>query len=1182
MALATKDPDNDEKLNPGAWDESTGSRLSAAEQGALADIENNYDTNADSSAENANIDKARDSEARGNKQSVVDKGSENSPKKSRSNEIRDSIGNKKDKLSLSFMKKKGPLALIGLLLGGGGGMFVALLSPGLAIVQLKEALSEDLNDSVAAMDERAQHIFRAQTKKQTGGLCTRKVTVRCNYRTMSERQVKKLARSGITISSDTERVKTPTGRHRVTSFSFVDSDGTPRTITAENFSREYRDNPHFRSLMNRYYSPRWMSVRDAAADSVKKKFKLNFHRLINGKTKAEMQDQMDRTVREGSREFNGKRVMVIEREVDGENRKVYVDADDPDGPEMRDSKNMVIDPDAAEKQMQDLRKQAGGSARSKLTIGLSAANLYTGTAETYCMITKTIRMASMAARNIKYAQYMRYAIQYANTADSIALGTATPEATEFLGDILSRKDLRDKVLSEASIPTDPDGAGGAILSGITQEEVSVVPEDNPHKGKDALDATAVKASMYGGGATLDMRESEASLGGGMGSVMAGYIKAIFGSLAPGERQCAFWTNPIVQGGGLVLSVATLVLTGGSSAAVQGAKAVGVTAATMLVMHILTSRITEMIEGNTVSSDSYGVDAGNAIFSGTAAFNGSTASARGMTPLSTMDEIKENNRVAHEEQQRHTEVARLEAAGTPFDIHNQYSFLGSMAWSLAPVARASSDTVASIALSPIRFLSVAPNWFMPRASAKPIINESRFDQCSEGIEGEDGVMVGGIFDEDNLNVDTPDIMCNLRFGLSETQRNADPEKIAQWMVDSCQIHPETGEVNMTGRCPTGCAPGEGGGENCHRTTNPEEAVALLNAGPEQIANAMRYDDEGIDRPIASDTTVPAEQASIQNQLPKEINPAPPSSLNGVDPRSGEYAGLESEETQQAVTEDVRTYAHFLRYCRYGPEDGRTVNFGDPDIELDAEGNPVEGNILTGLPLIGEAGDTVYSSIGKECFTSNNCDPTVDDPREGTPGVSDLEAQKFCRPPQYDIYSVFTLDQAVLGGLDMEEEASQGQDSGGASTGDFEWPMAGDNYITSCFAPRGGSFHGALDISGSGNPEIIAADGGEVVMVRNGDGSPSLGGFGESVVIKHDNGYYTRYSHMTSGSIVVKEGDKVDKGEKLGIQGNTGISFGAHLDFGISKNMPPYNNNSENPLNHMEIPSHVNNQAGCAAD
>ncbi len=55
----------------------------------------------------------------------------------------------------------------------------------------------------------------------------------------------------------------------------------------------------------------------------------------------------------------------------------------------------------------------------------------------------------------------------------------------------------------------------------------------------------------------------------------------------------------------------------------------------------------------------------------------------------------------------------------------------------------------------------------------------------------------------------------------------------------------------------------------------------------------------------------------------------------------------------------------------------------------------------------------------------------------------------------------------------------------------------------------------------------------------------------VRIKHNNGYYTLYSHLKSGSIVVNKGDRVAKGQKLGIIGTTGQSTAVHLHFQIDK-------------------------------
>lgn len=80
------------------------------------------------------------------------------------------------------------------------------------------------------------------------------------------------------------------------------------------------------------------------------------------------------------------------------------------------------------------------------------------------------------------------------------------------------------------------------------------------------------------------------------------------------------------------------------------------------------------------------------------------------------------------------------------------------------------------------------------------------------------------------------------------------------------------------------------------------------------------------------------------------------------------------------------------------------------------------------------------------------------------------------------------------------------------------------------------------------EILAfADGTVTTVVNKGEQYGTMC----QVVLKHSNGYYTRYYHLKSGSIVVKVGDKVKKGQKLGIIGKTGKATGVHLHFQIDK-------------------------------
>lgn len=66
-----------------------------------------------------------------------------------------------------------------------------------------------------------------------------------------------------------------------------------------------------------------------------------------------------------------------------------------------------------------------------------------------------------------------------------------------------------------------------------------------------------------------------------------------------------------------------------------------------------------------------------------------------------------------------------------------------------------------------------------------------------------------------------------------------------------------------------------------------------------------------------------------------------------------------------------------------------------------------------------------------------------------------------------------------------------------------------------------------------------------------GSEYGGGWGNYVLIKHDNGMFSRYAHLYSG-LPVKEGQRVDENTIIGIIGNTGRADGRHLHFEVQMN------------------------------
>ena len=109
-----------------------------------------------------------------------------------------------------------------------------------------------------------------------------------------------------------------------------------------------------------------------------------------------------------------------------------------------------------------------------------------------------------------------------------------------------------------------------------------------------------------------------------------------------------------------------------------------------------------------------------------------------------------------------------------------------------------------------------------------------------------------------------------------------------------------------------------------------------------------------------------------------------------------------------------------------------------------------------------------------------------------------------------------------------------------------------------------FHCGIDLvpkKCTGKETILAFEKGEVTQVHTTGEQYGKACF---VRIKHENGLYTLYYHLKSKSICVKVGQKVKKGDKIGVIGTTGQSTGIHLHFQIDKGA---NNTSINPYDYL---------------
>ncbi|OGP23147.1 MAG: hypothetical protein A2X99_03435 [Deltaproteobacteria bacterium GWB2_55_19] len=110
----------------------------------------------------------------------------------------------------------------------------------------------------------------------------------------------------------------------------------------------------------------------------------------------------------------------------------------------------------------------------------------------------------------------------------------------------------------------------------------------------------------------------------------------------------------------------------------------------------------------------------------------------------------------------------------------------------------------------------------------------------------------------------------------------------------------------------------------------------------------------------------------------------------------------------------------------------------------------------------------------------------------------------------------------------------------------WPARG--WVTSAFGERISPFSGTLqphkgiDIANRVGTPIVAPADGVVVEAVNDEG------LGRKITVFHGFGYKTSYGHLSQ--TFVKAGQKVKRGTKLGLMGNSGRSTGPHLHYEVS--------------------------------
>ena len=100
-----------------------------------------------------------------------------------------------------------------------------------------------------------------------------------------------------------------------------------------------------------------------------------------------------------------------------------------------------------------------------------------------------------------------------------------------------------------------------------------------------------------------------------------------------------------------------------------------------------------------------------------------------------------------------------------------------------------------------------------------------------------------------------------------------------------------------------------------------------------------------------------------------------------------------------------------------------------------------------------------------------------------------------------------------------------------------------HITSDFGARWGASHDGIDLGATTGTPVYAMSKGVVI------GSFYDSSFGNKLEIKYWDGSISWYGHLSKR--IARKGDTVRPGERVGLVGNTGHSFGSHLHFEMQK-------------------------------
>jgi len=100
-------------------------------------------------------------------------------------------------------------------------------------------------------------------------------------------------------------------------------------------------------------------------------------------------------------------------------------------------------------------------------------------------------------------------------------------------------------------------------------------------------------------------------------------------------------------------------------------------------------------------------------------------------------------------------------------------------------------------------------------------------------------------------------------------------------------------------------------------------------------------------------------------------------------------------------------------------------------------------------------------------------------------------------------------------------------------------------------------------------IVASRAGRVWFVRENRpdiGGDCSGGKENMIIVLHDDGTVMHYAHLTTNSVFVERGSRVEPGQPIGLSGTSGCSSGPHLHVGLYRDSTAFTHENSIPFNY----------------